>query len=229
VVRQIQLSDSRFSLKRDSSGTNLSFILDYFRPDSVSGPPSSKKITWNIDELVLDSVSLSYQYTGVPPKAGVVNFSDIELSDVSGRFSEINFTDHVFKSNIRELQLHEKSGFEIREMNALAVVDADRLELKALDVKTNRSHIRDYMLLEYPDFSAFDDFIHQVAITLTLNHARINSEDIAFFAPKVNVTNFDVRLSGSFAGRIPDLSAHDVVLQTGQHTRLSGDITINGL
>src|SRR5690606_23165717 len=54
AVRRIHLTDSRFSLKRDSSGTNLSFILDYFRPDNRNEQPTSKQITWNIDELSLD-------------------------------------------------------------------------------------------------------------------------------------------------------------------------------
>lgn len=229
AIRRIRLSDSQFSLKRDSGGTNLSFILNYFQGGESGGQPAGRKITWNINDLELDNVSLRYHYTGVPPKAGTVNFRDIELTRISGNVSAIDFSEHLLKAEIHELQLQEKSGFKIRKLNTLAVVDSNRLELHALDLETNRSHIRDYLLLEYADFGAFDDFVRQVDITLDLKRSRINSKDIAFFAPNVNVTNFNILLSGNFSGRIPKLSARNMVLQTGQHTRLAGDATVEGL
>lgn len=230
AVHYIKLSGGKFSLKRDEDRTNLSFIIDYFQPEKRDAEKSTTgKITLNVDEVVLDQVSFAYHDAGSQHKLGVVNLSDIALTEVSGHFANINFTDHLFRSVIHKLQFREKSGFQLYEMNTLAIIDTNSVELQDLYAETNRSRIRHYLRLDYPDFSAFNDFVNQVEITLDLDHAQINSKDIEFFAPNVNVTNFNVALSGSITGRIPALSAENVVMQIGNNTGMAGDFTINGL
>src|SRR5690606_11288327 len=152
-----------FSLKRDEKGSNIGFILDYFRPKADTNRVKPVKITWNIHEVDLDSVSVRYRVVGSIPKRNALNFRDIELTGISGKFSDIDIRNHLFKSTVTGLKFREKSGFSVHEMSTLAVVDTNRLELNALDAKTNRSRIRDYLLLEYANFASFDDFIDQVA------------------------------------------------------------------
>ena len=230
AIRYAHLSDSRFSLKRDEKGSsNLAFLANYFSPAGNASGSTSPRITWNIDEVVLDDVSLRYKMAGGTPRNGAIDFRDVELAEISGNFSDIDIGDHLFKSTISGLTMREKSGFRIREMNAAATVDTNRLELTRLDVTTNRSRIRDYLLLEYADFSAFDDFVNQVAVTLELNRAQVNSNDIAYFAPNIRFTDFDVVLSGNLAGRVPAFSTDHIVLETGNSTRLEGAIAVRGL
>src|SRR5690606_11212604 len=53
--------------------------------------------------------------------------------------------------------------------------------------------------------------------------------DLAFFIPKVNVTNFDVMLQGDFAGTVTNLQGKDVQIRAAKGTWLQGDISIKGL
>src|SRR5690606_36761294 len=136
-----------------------------------------KKITLNVDEVELDQISFTYRDIRRTARTGVVNLGDIKLTDLSGYFSGIDVTNHLFKSIVRKLQFREKSGFRLYEMNALAVVDTNSVALQDLDAETNCIRIRHYIRLDYPDFSAFSDFVNWVEITLNLDHAQINSKD----------------------------------------------------
>src|SRR5690606_26019985 len=91
------------------------------------------------------------------------------------------------------------------------------------------SRIRDSYLRDYYAYSSCDDLVSQVAVTLELNRARVNSNDIACFAPNIRFTDFDVVLSGNLAGRVPAFSTDHIVLETGNSTRLEGAIAVRGL
>ena len=228
IVKALKLADGRFFLKRRADGSNLSFIIDYFRSPSTKSA-SGRRMMLDIHSIDLANVSLGYQATTDRLHTGGINFNDIRLTALSGRFSDIEFTDHLFKSTVKNLRFREKSGFVLREMNATAIVDTGSMELRDLYIETNRSRVRDYLRLEYGDFSAFGNFMDAVAMELNLDHAQIHSKDIEFFAPSVAVTHFNVGLTGLFTGHVSAITARRVDLQLDHGTRLHGNFTIQGL
>ncbi len=230
IVKQLAIADGRFSLVRQGDRSNLSFIIDYFfTPKKTTGKASGKGIAFAVHSVALSNISLAYQHVGPSPTKRGIDFNNILLTDLSGNFSDIDLSGHVFKSTIKNLQLRERSGFLIRELNAQATVDTNGLELQELYIETNRSILRNYLKLDYQTFASFSNFSRDVAIQLHLDGAQIHSGDIAFFAPDVATTHFNVNLSGAFSGRIPAIKGKRVRLQTGSRTRLSGDLTIRGL
>lgn len=229
IINELVLSDGSFFLNRQGNGNNLSFILDYFRPETdrtVSN--SGKRIVLDVGLVDLSNITFRYRETESRLTDGI-NYRDIELRELSGHFVDIDFDNHIFKSTIDGLTFREKSGFHLREMRATAQIDSNYLELQDLYLETNRSRLGDYLRFEYDHFSAFANFMEAVTIELKLARAQIDSKDIAFFAPGVAISQFNVSLSGLFTGTVSDFAAKDVVLRTGNHTRLTGNFGISGL
>lgn len=228
TIKNLTFSDGSFFLKRRAEGSNLSFIIDYFRPAITTDAQRKKRITLDVRSIGISNLSFSYLHTESQPTDGI-NFRDIQLTGLSGNFTDIDFDNHLFRSHIKDLTFREKSGFHLHKMRALAVVDTNSLELQDLYVETNRSRLRDYLRLEYRDFSAFENFVQDVTLELKLDRAQIHSKDIEFFAPAVAASRFDIALTGLFTGKINDITARRVNLQTGNNTRLGGNFTIRGL
>ncbi|WP_177181111.1 translocation/assembly module TamB domain-containing protein [Parapedobacter koreensis] len=228
IVKHAKLSDGSFYLKRFEKGTNLSFIIDYFSPTAPL-QPSQQRISLAVHSLDLSNITFAYKQAANHSPAAGINFKDIQLAQVSGNFTDIDFTSHLFKSTIKNLSFREKSGFLLREMDAIAVVDTTSIELQKLYIATNRSLLRNRLRLEYPDFSAFSNFMKDVAIELNLDHAQIDSRDVEFFAPKVAATHFDAVLSGTFSGTIAAFVAKRVAMQLGSATHVQGDFSVTGL
>ncbi|WP_257668657.1 translocation/assembly module TamB domain-containing protein [Parapedobacter tibetensis] len=229
VVSHLKLTDSRFFLKRHADSTNLSFILNYFRPEPPDKSPSTKGIKLDIRAIDLSNISFQYKADKNGSNAKGIDFKDVQITELSGSFADIDFDNHVFKSTIKNLRFKEKSGFHLREMNALTVVDTNSTELQNLYIETNRSRLRNFLRFEYDDLSAFGDFIENVNIGLNLDRAQIHSKDIEYFAPGIAKTNFDVAISGEFTGKIPAITARRVAIRLGGSTRLQGNFTIKGL
>ncbi len=229
TINELALSGGSFYLHRRGDSSNISFIVDYFRPATAERPSNDRKwLTLDVGTVNLSDISLRYLNGESGPTEGI-NYRDIHLTELTGRFSDIDFDNHIFKSNIEGLTFREKSGVHLREMRAVAEIDTSYLELRDLYLETNRSQIGDYLRFDYAHFSAFENFMEAVTVELKLDGARINSKDIEFFAPEVAVTHFDISLSGSFTGRISNISGHNVVMHMGNRTQLSGHLDIRGL
>lgn len=228
IIKELGISDGRFFVKRDSNRTNLSFLVDYFSPSSTTSV-QERRMKLDIRAVTVSSSALGYKRLRMPSARSGIDFNDIQLTELNGDFTDIDFANHLFKSTVKNLQFREQSGFRVREMNTLALVDTNSIELRELYLETNRSQLGDYLRLGYDNFSAFRNFIDAVDIELNLDDARIHSKDIEFFAPKVALTHFDVRLSGSFFGKVPAINARHVTLRTGRNTHLTGNFTIHGL
>lgn len=229
IVKQLELADGRFFLKHYPDSTNLSFIIDYFNPPT-SKPASGGGITLAVRSIALSDISLAYKRTGISSSTSRgIDFNDIRVTKVSGRFTDIDMDNHLFKSTIKQLRLEEQSGFRIRELDALAVVDSHSIELQNLVLETNRSRIGNHLRLEYGSFPAFRNFIDSVSAHLTLHQALIHSEDIAFFAPDAASLNVEATVSGLFSGTVADFVADRVKLTVSDSTSLEGGFSVQGL
>lgn len=232
TIGSLRISEGLLALKRYTDSTNTSFLAQYFQktPTESESPKSSR---WHLDlgDVNLADMRFSFRdfrgQTTERPRA--INYQDMEITELNGTFSDIDFSNHWFKSAVTNLSLREKSGFRIREMNAAMVIDADHMEFQELYLETNRSRLRDYLKLHYGHFSQFVHFVDSVDITLGLNDAYIDSRDIEFFAPDMVNTRFVANMSGELLGRVNAIRGRDIVLRTGERTRLRGDIQIDGL
>src|SRR5690606_5374164 len=120
---------------------------------------------------------------------------------------EIDYDAHLFSAAVHRICFTEQSGFRLKQFSAKAVIDTNRMEFRDLTAETNRSHISDYLSLEYGQFSDFSDFSHKVAVTALLKQATVDSRDIEFFAPEVAATSFRAVLNGALSGKVNAIRA----------------------
>ncbi len=229
MINNLKISDGKISIKKQiDSTTNFTFIQRYFSPQETDPKKPAGKFDLILSSATLQNIELYYK-DYFSKKVDGINFGDLHVYSLNGKFNDIDYVNHIIKASVQELTFKEKSGVFVKKLNTTATIDSNRMEFSQLDLEVNSSYIRDYVLLEYVNFAAFSDFIKQVSITGNLRDSRITSKDIALFAPQVNVTNFDVMINGDFSGKVDNLQAKKVQIRTGRQTWLQGDVSIKGL
>lgn len=242
-IDRVMLNDAHFHLQVDEQGqNNLAFLIQYFSPTAERR--SRKKLHLDLHRIELQNNSFRFRdgrkadaiedhnATSKTEHAlthPAIDFGDLEVSDISGVFSDINFSDSATSARIQKLTFREKSGFHLRKLGTRMHVANDKIELRELDLQTNNSEIRDYILLSYREFGDFNDFIEKVQLHLELENSRIASSDIAFFAPVMHDIQFNAGLSGSLKGTVSAIQGDRIVLNTSEQTRLQGQLSITGL
>ncbi|HLW50607.1 MAG TPA: translocation/assembly module TamB domain-containing protein [Sphingobacteriaceae bacterium] len=243
-IDQVTLRDARFHLHIDQQEkNNLAFLIEYFTPPT--NRRERKKLNLDLHRIELQNLSFLFRdERRVNPKAHplvdsnaahaltqpAIDFGDLGLSNISGVFSDINFSDpNAMTARVQRLKFEEKSGFHLRRLDTRVQVGKNLIELRDLELQTNNSEIRDYILLSFEDYKNFDDFLHKVHLNLEMDNSRIASSDIAFFAPDMHQIQFDAGLSGTLKGTVSDIRGDRISLSTSDQTRLQGQVSITGL
>jgi hypothetical protein len=152
----------------------------------------------------------------------------ILFSRINGSFKALEVRQDSLTGTVA-LSARERSGFEIKKMNARMRLHPEGMEFFDLDLRTNRSHLHNSFAIRYNSFYDMSQFVSKVRMEATFDDAVLNSDDIAYFAPAVKSWNKKIILSGVIKGTVDNLNAKDITIQAGKDTYLNGNISLAGL
>jgi hypothetical protein len=229
--KNIQLDNGSFYLKKQKdSTTNLQFIIDYFngKPDTVK--KVSKPWTLNFERIAVNNLHVRYKNLLKPtPTPGVVNFDDLDVSGFSTVLTGMDLKNHLFKGNLQNLTLHEKSGFVVKNLTVNANIDTNQILLQNLLLTTPKSHLKNYFRMRFKSFDDFSDFENKVLMDAQLKNSHLSSTDIGYFTPSLGKINFEFDINGRASGLVSNIKTRDLTVTTGQATYIKGNFNLKGL
>ncbi|WP_183564718.1 translocation/assembly module TamB domain-containing protein [Mucilaginibacter sp. SP1R1] len=229
-LESIELDNGSFYLKKQKdSTTNLKFIIDYFSSDDTTQKTTSKPWTINFDKVAISNFHFRYKNQLVDTVENKVNFDDIDVSNFSTTVTGMDIKNHLFKGNVQNLTLHEKSGFYVKNFTAHTTIDTNQILLQHLTIQTKHSDLKDYFRMRFKSFDDFDDFENRVNMDADFKASRISSTDIAYFTSGMGKVSFDLGIEGRVKGLVNNLKAKHVTITGGQATFIKGDFNLRGL
>jgi hypothetical protein len=230
ILDQVNLSNAQFYFKayKDST-TNLSFIIDYFNSGNKN-TKVSQPFDFAINNVKVNDIDLRYRNFRVPSKpSNTINYFDIDIKDLSTSISNLDTKNFVFKAQINNLKFREKSGFVLNNLTALTTIDTNKIELQSLFLQTPRTTLTNYFSINYKDFTDFDDGVNKLVLKGNFKNAKVNSKDIAFFAPKLKNMDLNLLVSGNIEGTVSDLEAKNLTVKLGKASYIKGNFKVKGL
>lgn len=200
-------------------------------------PKDPSGLTWNTAGWVMQLHDLHlndcrFQSDHETPYRKLYSYFDpshIDFNHINARFKDVRFVKDTISANIQLLSTIERSGFQVKKLNAQLRFHPKAMEFNEMDLITNKSHLRDYYAMRYNTFSDMSDFVTAVHLKANFKDSYVESDDIAYFAPELSSWKKKIEMSGKVEGAIDGLNGHEVVIKAGQNTSLTGDFSINGL
>lgn len=229
TVNKIQSHQAYLNFQIYADSTNFTKYAKYFTTEKKQKVNTNKKLEFSLNAIELFEnrfrmVNHKYTY----PKKGV-NFANLYLTDISGTINQIDL-DSIISADIHKLTLKEKSGFHLREFTSHISYHQQEMNFDKLLIRTNHSIFKDHIQFKYQKIGDFSDFINKVQVKANISNSYIDSKDIEFFAPSLQYVQFNTHItSASLQGTVKDIQARNVVMNTGNNTRLTSDFTIKGL
>lgn len=181
-----------------------------------------------VNKLVINNGSFTIQSNEDMPDP-YFDGSHIFITKINGRFNNTTLIKDTLLSSI-EITAKERSGLELKRLKAIFRVTPKIMEFSRMDLQTNRSHFSDYYAMKYKSFNAdFGDYINKVHMEARFKEAKINSNDIAFFAPELKSWNKEVILTGNAIGTVSDFNVKNLFAKSGNTSYLHGSIAMKGL
>jgi hypothetical protein len=72
-------------------------------------------------------------------------------------------------------------------------------------------------------------FITNIKMHGKLINSKINTKDLAYFAPQLDDSDTEFTATGEITGTVNDLNAESLTIKTGKHSSISGNLKIKGL
>ncbi|MHA4846606.1 translocation/assembly module TamB domain-containing protein [Flavitalea antarctica] len=208
---------------------------DSLRPKAVKAYRDSTGLKWNPAGWDLSVTRMTIKNgnfrSDLQVDREVYSYFDpahINFAKINGRFDNIRWDADTVTADVN-LTTRERSGFEIRKLQADMKMYPEGMEFSDLDLRTPRSRLKNFYAMRYDAFDDMQSYVSKVRMEARFQESVIHSEDIAFFAPALKDWNTDIRVKGNITGSVDNLSARSVLIEAGKNTYLNGSISLKGL
>lgn len=181
-----------------------------------------------IQEIELTDSRFRYQDGFEPSSKGLFDERNLDFTGIQANLHQVQVKADTLFADIRQLQVRERCGLEIRNLQAQAKVSQVKSELSGLNLITAHSMLKEYYSMEYRNFHDFNEFIDRVKMNARLRNSSISSLDIGYFANIINQYPIQVHVDGDFEGRLPELSGKNLVIKSSKSS-FEGDALVKGL
>ncbi|MEI2757753.1 MAG: hypothetical protein V9F46_15025 [Chitinophagaceae bacterium] len=241
-ARDINLSAKKADISYLSIDQPFVMIYNYKKqkPPSltevkISSTTIDTLLKWNsgewlvhLDKLNLTNGIFKNEKQSEKPANTYFDGRHIEFNNINTELTNINWIKDTITAAL-SLNTKERSGLEVKKMEAAVKFSPQEMAFNDLEIQTNRSTIRNFFRMSYKEMDDLDDFLHAVKLQGDFNNSYISSDDIAFFAPALRSWKKDFQLTGKVQGTIGALKGSNLNVKTGIGTLLDGDISLTGL
>ena len=231
-LKKVVLENTFFNLRKykDEKKLNLQFLMDFFKTDKKKTARPKYPVKVVVDKLKLSGSGFSYiDDNKEHNNNGVMDFDDINISSLDVDMKNVAVLGDSVCAEIKNLSLHEKCGFIIREFSANSIVSKRNIVVNNLLAKTNNSNLNLDLTFAYEDFKSFKDFVHKVVIISAIRPTDLNFIDIAYFVRQLHGMNDLIHFSSQVKGTVSNLKVKKFMMHYGADTYFDGDIAMNGL
>jgi hypothetical protein len=147
---------------------------------------------------------------------------------VNSSFTDLRLNRDTLTAHL-QLSTKERSGLEVKKLDARIKWFPEAMEFARLDLLTNHSHLHNFFAMRFRTLDDMDDFTTRIRMDVHLTDADIDSDDISWFAPELIDWKKHIRLTADVQGTVSDLRGHHVQLTAGRNTFLDGELHLKGL
>jgi len=214
-VRRVVVSGASFRLLTEAPDrmTNLFRIFRLRPPDIASERPKG-----NIPDLSADDVRLENSSLRVsnPFSAGVVqngaelmNYRDIVVRNITGRFSNLKTRDGILTCNINSLSAIERSGADLRMLTGKFYLGPQEAGMDDMFLQEgDGTFLRaSHLSFHYGDQKNLEDWVNKVVMDVTFTGTEFEFHTIRHYTPAIAGNHLKLVLDGRVTGTVADIHA----------------------
>ncbi len=220
AIDELTFEDNKISISRDSSNRfNFSFILDSLRSEAAK-----ERSFWKIscNQFHFKGSEIIYQ------DAGSAKARHISVHKMNLNISDFQNERDSFQFNINEFSMNDGKNFFLNHFSARLKFSREKIEVKAINMKTKQSEINDLnVVLKYAEDARRLD--KTADFDIQLSDSRISLPELGELFPALKGMHQDVDISGRVYGTLNDIKGKDVSIKTATNTSATLDFYVNDI
>ncbi|MCW3092708.1 MAG: hypothetical protein JWP81_3777 [Ferruginibacter sp.] len=152
----------------------------------------------------------------------------LRFANITGVLNHVHFEKDTLSAELL-LGTKERSGFEVKKLEAKLKFTPEKMEFNQLELITGKSKLGNYYAMKYNDFGKnMGNFIHDINLDVNFVNSELNTDDLAFFAPEVKSWKKIFAIKGAAKGTVDNFTVKGMLIKSA-HSSVEGDISLKGL
>ncbi len=216
-INRVTLKNGLFNFITESEDgeSNLTRIFNFgpSASDSTSTIPAMSLSELRVVNFTFRFYDPFMQLEGQHPSS--MNYADLCISDITGRFTKMSFKEGVIGATINNLTAKDKCGLFLKELQGKVTLDNKRLNIDQLILKDEFSSVdADYLTFSYDSPAALQDFLNEICLAAKFNKSKLDFRTIGKFTPELLKNRLILILTGEIKGTVANLVAKDLLAET---------------
>ena len=228
VVNNLHLFSPYFNLVRHKQDSllNYNFLVDYFD----SGDTSQTESFVALNHLHLENGRFNYinEHRDIDTTFGI-NWNHLRLADVDLEVNDFRMEGDSTHAFVSHLSMNEISGFQLKEFSQELTLAHGEVLMDDVNLIAGDSDVKGDLHFSVESIEDLDLFETKVPMQHAFKQARINLNDLSYFAPELKGMNQPVIIDGEVRGTVANLKARNLELQFNDNSRFKGNIDMEGL
>lgn len=229
-VKRLVLSggEAHLVMKRNNTKTD--------RPGTEDTTASRQNWKVAAADVALNNTSFSMHITNMPVATSGIDYNHLEAKQVELLGEDLYYSPTLIKCKVKQVALKERSGIELQKFRTTFVYDSVHTELANLWLQTSRSTISNYAYVSYPSVTSLSSNVGELKVNASFKQTKVSMEDVLVFAPQLanepviaRNRNAEVVLSGKLNGKVSDIIADNLMIQTASQTSIACNAKLKGL
>ncbi|MDR3118080.1 MAG: translocation/assembly module TamB [Mediterranea sp.] len=229
-INSIQLFGFNIALNRPSpdADPNFKFLMDVFNPkDRVR---KETNLDLRINSLLIRYGKLAYDVLSEDETPDRFNPNHIKLSNITGSISLKALSSDSINAQIKRLSVEEQSGLELKKLSLKLLGNERQMSIENFEVDLPGTSLRmDTIRMHYDSLESFNNFITDVRFSFKMLPSSVTLQDISPFVPALAHFKEKIDLELDANGVINQLNVPRLIVSTGNHLRIRGDVAFRDL
>ncbi|MDE7122784.1 MAG: hypothetical protein K2N93_00295, partial [Alistipes sp.] len=207
-LSRAELIDARLCLRETPEGVmNIKQVVA-----RLSDPDKPKKGNFRLAlrKASIEGMELCLEKAEPRNPSYGIDFGRMRLSDISASVEDFTIDGQTIYADIARFSARERSGFRLDHLSGRFYLTSGCMGFEQARILTERSHVWiPYLSLAGDSWAEYRNFIGEVRLDGALRNTTLDTDDIAYFAPRMRdwhltASEVDVEV----AGEVDDLEAH---------------------
>ncbi|GAA0880032.1 translocation/assembly module TamB domain-containing protein [Algoriphagus jejuensis] len=232
TIDEVRLERAKVRLLTHAGDSVLNINLWVKELNALFGTkdPSTTAAKFYISSVELRQTEFSLVNFNIEPIIESFDFNRMTFKEIRGSASDFRLENSELGIDIKALSgIESNSGLKIQELKTKITFAPKYLELDKLNLRTERSHIKDFIRMDVTGPEGFREFTTQVRLRARMEETKINLQDLRLFAPTLPEFEDEIYLSGEVFGPVSDMKSDEFLIRLGEKTALFGSFELDGL
>lgn len=227
-ISSVRLQNGAFNLIESPSGVmNIKEVID-----KISKKKKEKKgnFSLTIGDAVIDSLNFSLRKLVSRNPVYGVDYSAMYMNHLCTSVSQLKIKGSEIGGDIQSLNFTEVSGVS-PSIKGRFVVDTGLVGLEDINIRVGNTNIdANNIIIKGESWQSYKDFIHNVTLDVDIRKASFDSDDVAYFAPKLAAWKIKIpEIKATFSGTVSDFKSRILKLRFADGGSLKADGLVRGL